>query len=397
MSFFLVLALFLSVAVCKWQQEMVVLNITDEIEFVKSYAFTDNSTGKSYVAWISPTDYSVWVRIVEPDKKIVGPPIKITTTQRTTYEMKTRVTGAHDGKHIQVTFLGTRTREKVEECSEQEKRGCSDIYFSESEDGETFSAPIPIPRPDMNDAVNRFEFDTIVSWVNHRIWIVYLAGAGDDTKNAKLTMTTRPPNSKVFSNEVSLNHQPGGFFRFSLSMAKNIPILRIFWKTETKHFVLESRDSGARWRLREDYKVCEGKDELLSLSAGGRALPSYLFAYCQEKDAYYARWSSDQSATWNGHISISSELLYQEPCVTGDFSEENTYLMYIYKVNDKTVVGSAPLKSNKLKESVARDFTTLIQYPSCLYNKVPQFNLWSLSINDTSLIVTLDMNDNLKE
>jgi len=79
-----------------------------------------------------------------------------------------------------------------------------DVYFVESSDeGATWSEPVPMPRENLQDPVNRFPPSIMTNEANTRVCVAYFRAPFAD-ELGDIAMSCRPPDSKIFSPEITV-------------------------------------------------------------------------------------------------------------------------------------------------------------------------------------------------
>jgi len=154
-------------------------------------------------------------------------------------------TGADNKEGLYVAFSAKRTLRGAS-CEDNDLSGCIDIFFTEStDDGQTWSKPIQVPRYNINDSKNRKMPIMFRVQETGRLFIFYKIGKD-------LHSVTRPGGSTLFTNEIETwcctNSEESPFWA-NYAFAEERIFLQLISNNEKTNVTTRviSKDNGITW------------------------------------------------------------------------------------------------------------------------------------------------------
>ena len=188
-------------------------------------------------------------------------------------------------QHLIFTYHGSRVR-SVRRCDFNNFNGCTDIFYTESTNGgKNWIDPIRLPKPVMNDTINRYSPSIVYEKDTGRVYIAY-ASSGNNI----FSISIREPNKSTFEYPIDVP--------VSMSIAK-LKLLQTHDKQTSKKYL------------------------------------HLFFTQKSDKSLYYTR-SSDGGKTWNTAVKILGEITVnrQFEIIGGIEAAELTIYIQYYKSPD---------------------------------------------------------------
>jgi len=155
------------------------------------------------------------------------------------------ITGANDGQNIFAVFCASR----------QAGSGPKEVFFTESEDGGiSWKNPVPIPRDNMNDNIDRLEPKILYIKETRRLFIFFAQYGSGSYKG--VYAATRAAGSKIFSkeSEIDSKYQMQTDLSATYTWSNNIANIIVHWFTPRDsekgiHIGAYSMDNGVKWTV----------------------------------------------------------------------------------------------------------------------------------------------------
>lgn len=138
---------------------------------------------------------------------------------------------------------------KALECTKTLAEGCYDVFFTETKDaGKTWTEPIPVPRPQKNDAIHRTCPKILHLLELDRLIIAYSLHA-QNTIRYELATVARPSGSSILTSEVKIEYWTYPIYDMTFAYAKFGTEIQIylFVNTYKKIERFTSTNSGVFW------------------------------------------------------------------------------------------------------------------------------------------------------
>jgi len=223
-----------------WEKPQVVMTSEKRYGFINMYM--DPSTNIAHFIYSHQTVgmiYNLFYAKLMPDHTVSSPIPILSGLQA---YLNSEITGADDGKRIFIAACVKRN----EDVDNKE------IYFIESSNnGESFSNPVAVPREDMKDKRDRFSPGIRFNVVNQRLWIGYFSlKPGEDYL---ICTVTRPKDSSILGNEVIVYHSGQTHYPLKTYVGNDnngnqVVILAFHDSYNGNINFLISRDNGINWR-----------------------------------------------------------------------------------------------------------------------------------------------------
>jgi len=296
-------------------------DISSQIGYLKILSF-DNGNKMSFVS-----------RKIFPDSNIISP----FTIIDKEFDIFTDEFGNMNILHVSFEngrdhiSVWSRTR-NYGLCTEDHTDGCEEVYYSETKDnGQTWGKPVPVPRKEMNDWVERRIPSVIYIKETGRVFIFYNAFHRSTLKSS-IAFVTRPLGSSIFTNEVSFDVTAKSFEMHTpvYTISNNIATLHVFWTEEFSYslttFMYTKGVNGLNWeKPRKLYEIkdaiCRKFWALSDHSIDSKAIHLILSKHMDRGEKMIIIISSyDEGETWNEPLEFTNtvDVLTAAICGTSD-------------------------------------------------------------------------------
>jgi len=207
---------------------------------------------------------------------------------------------SEDGKHLVVAYNAYRVNID-RECNIRSTDSCMEIFFTESLDGgESWTKPIRMNRPDMNDIVDRLQ-PAILLEDTGRVYLMY-------SLNYSFIISIRQPGAKDFENERTLiDTHDSGYKYLGQSIENSKRYIHLIWKPYTTAYTVKymrTSDDGKTWSTPITLAETDYADLLSPVRVTKEG--KIFFQYFKGIDIKII-WSKDHGNTWEDPIRIGSD------------------------------------------------------------------------------------------
>eukprot|EP01022_Parablepharisma_sp_SALTPOND_P023545 TRINITY_DN5009_c0_g1_i1.p1 TRINITY_DN5009_c0_g1~~TRINITY_DN5009_c0_g1_i1.p1 ORF type:complete len:430 (-),score=2.95 TRINITY_DN5009_c0_g1_i1:51-1247(-) len=236
-----------------------------------------------------------------------------------------------DGKRLFLAEFAPRVK-PGDPCTMEQPNGCLDVLFRESLDnGQTWSVPIRVPRPNMNDAAIRLFPNIVHIKETGRLYIFYKYSLADESKIA-IGYVTRPPGSTVFSQERLIFQDreivPGIGAGYTFENGKFM--LHLAWREGLTALMYTSSNNGITWKPPTKKATLSPNTQYLDYISLLAQQHRLFLAYIGQYWTGYILHSEDQGNTWSEPIKVMDPMTDQ---LTAAYCEDRVFIAGIRKQN----------------------------------------------------------------
>eukprot|EP01022_Parablepharisma_sp_SALTPOND_P014153 TRINITY_DN1904_c0_g1_i3.p1 TRINITY_DN1904_c0_g1~~TRINITY_DN1904_c0_g1_i3.p1 ORF type:complete len:410 (-),score=12.66 TRINITY_DN1904_c0_g1_i3:21-1250(-) len=236
-----------------------------------------------------------------------------------------------DGKRLFVAEFAPRVKAE-DPCNMEQPSGCFDVFFRESVDsGQTWSDPIRIPRPDMNDAAIRL-FPTIV-YIKEtgRLYLFYRYSLADESNKA-IGYVTRPAGSTVFSQErlIFQGRQIMLGIGAGYTFHNGRTTLHLAWREALTALMYTSSSDGITWKAPTKEATMSIEMEYLAFTPVLTQHDHLFLSYIGEDWMGYLLHSKDQGENWSKPIKVMDKSTQQ---LMASYCEDKVFVAGIRENN----------------------------------------------------------------
>jgi len=306
---FLLLLICISFSVAKeeWSDPEAITD--EETDSTSPDIFVDPITKISHLVWVDNPDDSVW-KLVYMTIRADGTKSDITVLDTDHKPEYARIDGAGDGQRIFITYDAKRTQGDEKKCENGEFEGCSEIFFTESNNnGKSWSKPVMISHDNPKDLIDRKKPHTLFVKGYKQVLITYW-------RNGTMCLSMRMGDLSPFTKEVALPFGNSALYQmmaYTIDEQSQKPIYHftyVNWSFPDENLMYTySVDLGQHWATSKRLMFEKHNDPSDSFFrpftvADYNLVKNTVFIGFTYHNLAYLIWSNDNGKTWAAPLNL---------------------------------------------------------------------------------------------